>query len=140
LPEFILLMVGPEKMQEAANHLVDLTREVDELEAGRASLLDRVEKARAYLLEAGQRTASVRAVTSMLREHMTNTVVAAADLRAMTEEVRELSTNITEVTAETLGLLFEADGLRDSIGEAEDEMERLLAILIDGKAKDIRGH
>jgi hypothetical protein len=62
------------------------------------------------------------------------------DLRAVNEEVRELGHTMTEVTAETLGMIFEADGLRDSLGEAEEEMERLLAILVRGKGRDAKGH
>jgi SMC interacting uncharacterized protein involved in chromosome segregation len=133
-------MVGPDKMHEGASDLVKLSHEVDELEAGRASLLQRLDKARANLIEAGERTVSVRAVADMLRDHMRSSAIAAADLRAVNEEVRELGHTMTEVTAETLGMIFEADGLRDSLGEAEEEMERLLAILVTGKGRDAKGH
>ena len=127
-------------MQEAANDLVRLSHDVDELEAGRASLLARLDRARANLVAAGDRTLSVRAAADMLRDHLRSNAIAAADLRAISEEVRQLGQAMTEVTAETLGMIFEADGLKDSLGEAEEEMERLLAILVEGKGRHAKGH
>lgn len=133
-------MIQHDMMQDAVGDLVDLSREVDQIEAGRESLLKRLDKARADLVKAGDRALSVRVAAGMLREHMRSSAVAAADLRAISEEVRELGQSMTEVTAETLGMLFEADGLRDSIGEAEEEMERLMAILVEGKGRGPKGH
>jgi hypothetical protein len=127
-------------LQEAAINLIELSSEVDELEAGRVSLLKRVEVARDRLLAAGDRAVSIRASADLLREHIRNSAANAADLRAIKEEVNDFGRSITEVTSESLGLLFEADGIQDSLGEAEEEMDRLLAILVEGKARDPRGH
>jgi chromosome segregation ATPase len=133
-------MASSDKMQEAATNLVKLSREVDEIEAGRASLLKRLDNARADLVRAGDQTVQIRLAAGMLTEHLKSRSIAAADLRAINEEVRQLGQAMTEVTAETLGMLFEADGVMDSLGEAEEEMERLLAILVEGKGLDPKGH
>ncbi|HKV40089.1 MAG TPA: hypothetical protein VJX67_12825 [Blastocatellia bacterium] len=126
--------------QEAAFDLIDLIREVDELEAGRADLVRRIDEARLRMVSAGRATATIRAAAEMLRDHLASNAETAANIRAIRREMQEEGQTVTEVNSQTLGLLFEADGLTDSLGEAEEEMERLLEILAEGKLRDPRGH
>ena len=130
----------PARPEEAAIRLAELSSEVDELELGRADLIRRMEAAHAGLQQAGGRIAEIRASTVMVKDHLAENASAAAELRAIRQEVFELEQSITEVSAESLGLLFEADGLQDSLGEAEEEMNTLLTILIEGSARKPRGH
>ena len=130
----------PARPEEAAIRLAELSNEVEALELGRADLIGRIEAAHAGLQQSGGRTAEIRASIAMIKDHLTDNATAAAELRAIRQEVMELEQSITEVSAESLGLLFEADGLQDSIGEAEEEMNTLLAILIEGSGKKPRGH
>ena len=51
-----------------------------------------------------------------------------------------LGEGLEGVGKETSALLFESDGLQDTIDEADDELDRLSAILIEGKIKHPRGH
>lgn len=133
-------MADQELKQEAAQHLVDLAREIKELDSARSVLLKRVEEARTRLVTAGKRTRSVQAAVDMLREHIYSSAVTAANLRAIRDEMRETGQTVTEVSSEAVGLLFEAEGLMDSLAEAEEQMERLLTILVEGKAVNPRGH
>jgi|SRR5436853_1343229 len=130
----------PARPEEAVIRLAELSAEIDELESGRSSLIKRIEEARTGLQEAGGRAAEIRASIAMVKEHLAENAYAAAELRAIRQEVLELEQSITEVSADSLGLLFEADGLQDSIGEAEEEMNTLLTILIEGSGKKPRGH
>ena len=84
------------------------------------------------MLRVGGRTAEIRASIAMVKDHLVDNATAAAELRAIRQEVLELEQSITEVSAESLVLLFEADGLQDSLGEAEEEMNTLLTILVEG--------
>jgi hypothetical protein len=47
---------------------------------------------------------------------------------------------MTVNSRDAVNLVFEADSLRDTLDEAEEEMEQLSAILTDGKARPSRGH
>jgi chromosome segregation ATPase len=125
---------------DAAFDLIELHREVEELEAGRTGLLKRIEQARVGLQSAGDRTARLRAAVAIVREHLASNAAAASNLRALRDEMMAIGQSMGELSAETLGLLFEADGLKDSLVEAEDEMERLLEILVEGKPRYSRGH
>jgi chromosome segregation ATPase len=133
-------MGDPGLNNEAAIDLIELHREVEELEAGRSGLLKRIEQARVGLVAAGQRTVGLRAAVSILREHLASNAAAASNLRAIRDEMMAIGQSMGELSAESLGLLFEADGIRDSLVEAEDEMERLLEILVEGKPRYSRGH
>ena len=130
----------PARPEEAAIRLAELASEVDELELGRVDLINRIEAAHKGLRQAGGRIAEIRASVVMVKDHLAENASAAAELRAIRQEVLELEQSITEVSAESLGLLFESDGLQDSLGEAEEEMNTLLTILIEGSAKKPRGH
>ena len=126
--------------EEAAIRLAEVSNDVDELELGRAALIRRIEAVHTGLRQAGGRIAEIRASIVMVKDHLEENAMAAAELRAIRQEVLELEQSFTEVSAESLGLLFEADGLQDSLGEAEEEMNTLLTILIEGSGKKLRGH
>jgi ribosome-associated translation inhibitor RaiA len=90
-------MTDPRIAESAAMKLAELSREIDELENGRAALLDRLDRVRSTLMVAGNRTTAMRAS-------------------------------------------FEASSLMDSLDEAEDQLERLSSILVEGKVRPPRGH
>jgi uncharacterized coiled-coil DUF342 family protein len=125
---------------EAVSRLAELSREVDELEVVRFALIERVERLRGQLQSAGRRTTAAYASIDMLREHVSATMAAAGEMRAIEQEIRELGVATVAMDDEAIGLLFEADSLQKTLTEAEDEMERLLSILIEGKQKQPRGH
>lgn len=126
--------------EEAAFRLAELGCEIDDLERGRAGLLERVEMLRSQLQLIGQRTTAAHASVDMLREHVATSIAAAAGIRAIEREIRELGVATVTMDSETIGLLFEAESLQKTLAEAEDEMERILSILIEGKQKRPRGH
>jgi uncharacterized protein (UPF0335 family) len=55
-------------------------------------------------------------------------------------EIQEADRNIEEVRRETAGLGFESDSLRETLDEAEDELERLSSILVERRGKHSKGH
>ena len=128
------------KTELAAIKLAELSREIGDLENGRIALLRRLDQVRARLLTAGQRTAAMRASVDLLCEHVTNVASAIAELRALEEEMRELGEGLEGVGKEASALLFESDGLQDTIDEADVDLDKLSAILIEGKIKHPRGH
>ena len=128
------------KSKIAAIKLAELSHEIGDLENGRIALLNRLDQIRAKLMAAGQRTAAMRASVDLLCEHVTNVASAIAELRAIEEEMRELGEGLEGVGKETSVLLFESDGLEDTIDEADEELYRLSAILIEGKIRHPRGH
>ena len=128
------------KTELAAIKLAELSREIGDLENGRIALLLRLDHVRTRLLTAGQRTAAMRASVDLLCEHITNVASAIAELRALEEEMRELGEGLEGVGKEASALLFESDGLEETIDEADEELEKLSAILIEGKIKHPRGH
>ena len=132
--------MGDAVFQDAAIGLVDLSNEIDDLDAARLALTSRLDSARSCLFSAGERTAMLRASADMLRDHLAQNVEVTADLRAIRDEMRQIGKSITEVTVESLGMLFEAEGVQESLAEAEEEMERLITILVEGKPRDCRGH
>jgi chromosome segregation ATPase len=132
--------MGDAAFRDAAAGLVDLSNEIDDLDAARLALSKRLDRARSFLNTAGDRTALLRGSAGLLRSHLADNAEIAADLNAIREEMRQLGRSITEVTAESLGMLFEAEGFQESLAEAEEEMERLISILVGGKPRDCRGH
>lgn len=128
------------KSKIAAIKLAELSHEIGDLENGRIALLNRLDQIRARLLAAGHRTAAMRASVDLLCEHVTNVASAIAELRAIEEEMCELEEGLEGVGKETSALLFESDGLQDTIDEADEELDRLSAILIEGKIRHPRGH
>jgi phosphoserine phosphatase len=125
--------------ETAAIRLAELSREIDQLESSRAALLKRVESTRDELLAAGDRIAAVRASVDLLCEHMAD-VVSIDELRLIEDEIRDIGLGVDELGRESTRQSFESDSLRETLDEAEQELERLSAILVEGKARNPRGH
>jgi len=126
--------------ESAAMRLAELSREIDELEKGRVALLKRVENTRTALLSAGDRAAALRATVDLMCEHMADVVVSIDDIHLIEDEIRELEPTADDVGRVSAGQSFESDSLTETIDEAEQELERLSSILVDGKARNPRGH
>lgn len=133
-------MANSANAEAAAIRLAELSREIDDLEEGRAGLLRRVDRMRADLNKAGQRTATMRASVALLVEHISNLVASMAELRALEEELQDLNQGINNTDKEATATTFEIDSLTDTVAEAEDELERISAILFEGKVRFPRGH
>lgn len=131
-------MTDPQSAQSTAIRLAELSNEIEELEASRSSLLQRLDKLRATLLETGSRTATARATLDFLMEHLTD--VALAQMSLLEAELREVGFGAETTGRESLSLLFEATSLEETIAESEDEIERLSRLVLEGKAKNPRGH
>ena len=133
-------MSDPGITEATAMKLAELSREIDELENGRAALLERLDRVRSSLIAAGNRTTAMRASVDLLCEHVTSVVVAMGELRALEEEVRDINQGLAENTQASSKLAFEVSSLLDSLDEAEEQLERLSSILVDGKVRPPRGH
>ena len=133
-------MIDPGNAEAAAIKLAELSREIDDLERGRANLLERLNRARETLQMAGQRTARMRASVDLLCEHLRNIAMTMTELRAIEEEMNEIGMGLEENGKEATGLLFEAGSFKEALGETEDDLEHLSAFLIEGKSKRSRGH
>ncbi len=133
-------MIDPGNAEAAAIRLAEISREIDDMEKGRAALLERLNRTRNTILSAGQRTAAMRASVDLMCDHMTNVAMAFAELRALEEEMREVGRGLADNDRETTGLLFEADSFSDTLEETEDDLDRLSAIIIEGKVRNQRGH
>lgn len=133
-------MTDPVIAEAAAIRLADLSREIEDLENGRMAMLNRLDSMRAELQASGHRTAAMRASVDLLCEHITNVVSALAELRAIEDEMREMGRGLGAIEKNVSGLSFEAESLQETLDEAEDELERLSSLLIEGKARHPRGH
>lgn len=125
---------------DEASKLARLLRDVEELEKTRSSLLERVEKTRAELIAAGNRTASIRASVDLFCDHITDVATAAAELSVLEQEIQTADCGLEEARKEASGSEFEADSLRETLDEADEELERLSSIFVDRKAKHPKGH
>ena len=126
--------------EATAIRLAELSREIDELEKGRAALLTRVIDLRDKLQGSGHRTAAMRASVDLLCEHISNVTTVMAELQVIEEELRTVSGALEDDGRAVPGVVFEADGLQDALDEAENELERISTILINGKSRSPRGH
>ena len=126
--------------ETTAIRLAELSREIDELEKGRAALLGRVIDLRDQLQESGHRTAAMRASVDLLCEHISNVTTVMAELQVIEDELRTVSGALEDDGKAVAGVVFEADGLQDALDEAENELERISTILINGKSRSPRGH
>ena len=126
--------------EATAIRLAELSREIDELEKGRVALLRRVIDLRDKLQDSGHRTAAMRASVDLLCEHISNVTTVMAELQVIVEELRTVSGALEEDSKSAPGVVFEADGLQDALDEAENELERISTILINGKSRSPRGH
>ena len=126
--------------EATAIRLAELSREIDELEKGRAALLARVVELRGRLESSGHRTGAMRASVDLLCEHISNVTTVMAELQVIEEELRTVSGALEDDGKSVAGVVFEADGLQDALDEAENELERISTILINGKSRSPRGH
>lgn len=126
--------------EAAAAKLAELSREVEELEMARNSVLKRVDHLRGSLQQAGDRTVAMRASIDLLCEHVTSVASALSELRMLEEEIKELERGLSGSDREASRLAFESEGLLDTIEDAEDDLERVSAIILEGKAQEKRGH
>jgi chromosome segregation ATPase len=132
-------MTDPQNAEAAAMRLAELSHEIEELEDSRAALLERVDRLRAYLIASGNRTLSMRASIEMLCEHLTNLVTTMADLHAIEQEMQEIGRGVADGDKDATAISFEADSLQEMLDDAEEELERLSAIL-QGRSRHPRGH
>jgi chromosome segregation ATPase len=127
---------GPDE----ASKLARLLRDIDELEKTRTALLERVEKTRSDLIAAGNRTAAIRASVDLLCDHLTDMATADAELSLLDQEVKTVERGIDEASKNAGVNEFESDSLRETLDEADDELERLSSILVDRRGKHSKGH
>jgi len=133
-------MNDPRTAETTAIRLAELSHELDELETSRIALIKRVDALRATLIAGGNRTTAMRASIDLLCEHITNLVTAMADLRALEAEMREIGQRLDGAEDDAQRMGFESDSLSETLDEAEEELERLSSILIDGRERHPRGH
>ncbi|HET9530943.1 MAG TPA: hypothetical protein VFQ92_11360 [Blastocatellia bacterium] len=126
--------------EAAAAKLAELSREIEDLEDGRAGLLMRIDQLRSSLVSAGRRTASMRASVDLFVEHITTLVASMEELRALEEEMRELNRGLSGTEKESTAMVFEVESFNETVAEAEEELERISDILFQGKIKFPRGH
>lgn len=122
-----------------ATRLARLLRDIEELEKTRAALLQRVERSRASLLEAGNRTAAIRASVDLLCDHLSD-VASAEEISMLENEIQETDRNLEQARREASGSAFESDSLREMLDEGEEELERLSSILVERRSKQSKGH
>ena len=127
---------GPDE----ASKLALLLREIEELEKTRSALLERVEKTRSALIAAGNRTAAIRASVDLFCDHISDVATAAAELSMLEQEIQTADRGLEEARKDVSGSEFESDSLRETLDEADDELERLSSIFVDRKVKRPKGH
>jgi chromosome segregation ATPase len=125
---------------DEATRLARLLRDIEELEKTRTALLQRVDRSRSSLFEAGNRTAAIRASVDLLCDHISDVVTAAAEISMLENEIQETDRNLDEVRREASGLAFETDSLQETLDEADEELERLSSILVERRGKHSKGH
>jgi predicted nucleic acid-binding Zn-ribbon protein len=129
-------------MNERPNEEESLARllgDIEELERTRAALLKRVENARSVLLAAGNHTSTIRASAELLCDHISD-AAAAAELSMLEREMHDVEQDVEQLGREAAGMTFEAESLSETLDEADQELERLSAILIERRGKPSRGH
>ena len=131
-------MTDPRIAQATAIKLTEISNEVEELEASRLALILRLEGLRTNLLETGSRTATIRASLDFLTEHLTD--VALAQMSLLEAELREVGLGVEAVQRDSSTLLFESSSLEETILDSEEELENLSRLILEGKAKNPRGH
>jgi chromosome segregation ATPase len=125
---------------DEASRLARLLRDIEELEKARTVLLQRVELSRARLLEAGNRTAAIRASVDLLCDHISDVVTSEDEISMLENEIRESDRSLEEVRREASGLVFEAESFQETLDEADEEFERLSSILVGRRNKNTKGH
>ena len=117
-----------------------LLGDLEELERTRGALLKRVETARSVLAAAGIRISTIRASAELLCDHISDTETAAEELSMLEREMHDVEQDVEQLGREGAGMTFEADSLKDTLDEADQELERLSAILVERRGKPSRGH
>ena len=117
-----------------------LLGQLDELDNVRTVLLERAERLRLRLLEAGDRSIGIRASVQLICDHISNAMTEAAEIEALEQEMRGVERNAESIGRDSSGLEFESDSLQSTFEDAEQEVERLSSILVERKAKHPRGH
>ena len=131
-------MTDPRIAQATAIKLTEISNEVEELEASRLALIQRLDGLRTNLLETGSRTATIRASLDFLTEHLTD--VALSQMSLLEAELREVGLGVEAAQRESSTLLFESSSLEETILDSEEELENLSRLILEGKAKNPRGH
>jgi predicted nucleic acid-binding Zn-ribbon protein len=120
--------------------LLRLLGDLEELERTRGALLKRVEAVRSVLAAAGSRISTIRASAELLCDHISDSETAAEELSMLEREMRDVERDVEQLGREAAGMTFEADSLKDTLDEADQELERLSAILVERRGKPSRGH
>jgi len=120
--------------------LLRLLGDLEELERTRGALLKRVEAVRPVLAAAGSRISTIRASAELLCDHISDSETAAEELSMLEREMRDVEQDVEQLGREAAGMTFEADSLKDTLDEADQELERLSAILVERRGKPSRGH
>lgn len=131
-------MTDPLTAQNTAIKLAEISHEIEELEASRFSILQRIEKLRSLLVASANRTTTARASIDFLTEHLTD--IAIAQVRLLEAEVREMASGIEGLSKDSVSLAFESSSLEETMNEVEDEIERISVIVLEGNGKASRGH
>jgi chromosome segregation ATPase len=125
---------------DEASRLARLLGETEDLENCRSALLTRVDRLRSKLLTAGERTAAIRASVDLLCDHITEVITTAAELSVLESEAQEIRQVMEDTDSESSGLVFETNSLNEALDQADVELERLSARLMERKGKHSRGH
>lgn len=142
LEPLVCVCVGA-RMNQRLNEEESLARllgELEELERTRSALLKRVDVVRSVLLAAGNRTGTIRASVELLCDHISDAETAAEELSMLEREMRDVEKDVEQLGREATGMSFEAESLKATLDEADEELERLSAILIERRSKPSRGH
>ena len=131
-------MKDPAAQQATAIRLAEVSHELDDLEASRLLLLERIERLREKVLKSGNRATSTRAAADLLSEHITD--VAFAEMMKIETHMRDLGISFDSILQDFDSLHFESESLDHSISDIEEEVERVSRQMLDGKSKYPRGH
>ena len=125
---------------DEASRLAGLLGEIEELESSRTSLLKRVERVRSDLLAAGNRTMAMHASVELLCDHITDVLTAAEEFSMLEREMQEVEQSVEEAGRESAGIAFESESFQETLKDADEDLERLSAMLLERRVKPSRGH
>lgn len=125
---------------DEASRLAGLLGEIEAIESTRMSLLKRVERVRSSLLAAGERTMAMRASVELLCDHVTDVMTTAAEFSMLERELQEFELGVEQAGKESAGIAFESESFQETLKDADEDLERLSALLLERKVKPSRGH